>query len=215
MDLKLLNAAIFSNLRALHAVTPRDAYLYHYLQHRELAGEKFFDMHHLAFWWGAYHHPKKIMEIGTRTGLSLCQLLSAYGTDYVGVRVCLFDLWSDGLGTPDLVKKHLNHLGIHTEIIEFYQGDSRETVPAFMETNTDKFDWILIDGDHSPEGAMIDLENARQLIAKGGVIVFDDIVEFDGIVLLPTWMKFQEKYREEFTWHIDLHGKGVGWAVKV
>lgn len=213
MDLKTLNAAIFHNLRALHSITPEDGYLINYLYHYQREGEKFFDIYHLAFWWGTYKAPKKIMEIGTRTGLSLVQLLSPM-MDYDGVRVVLFDLWADGLSTPELVKKHLNHLGIHTNI-EFYQGSSRETVPAFMETNKDRFDWILVDGDHSPEGAMIDLENAVKLVAPGGVIVFDDIVEFDGVVLMPTWMAFKEKYCEDFTWHMDLNGKGVGWACKI
>lgn len=213
MDKKLLNSAIFHNLRALHTATPEDGYLVNYLYHWQREGEKFFDIYHLAFWWGAYKNPKRIMEIGTRTGLSLAQLLSPM-MSFDGVRVVLFDLWADGLSTPDLVKKHLNYLGIHTSI-EFYQGNSRETVPAFMEENKDLFDWILVDGDHSPGVAMIDLENARKLVAPGGVIVFDDIVEFDGVVLMPTWREFQEKYREDFTWHMDLHGKGVGWCVRL
>jgi predicted O-methyltransferase YrrM len=213
MDKKLLNAAIFHNLRVLHSATPQDTYIHQYFSHWQREGEKFFDIYHLAFWWGTYRAPKRIMEIGTRTGISLAQLLSPM-MSYDGVRVVLFDLWSDGLATPDLVKKHLNHLGIHTNI-EFWQGDSRETVPAFMEKNADLFDWILVDGDHSPEGATADLENAAKLVAPGGAIVFDDIVEFDGVVLMPTWQAFRERHLDGFTWHQDLHGKGVGWAVKI
>lgn len=214
MDNKLLTSVIFNNLRILHNVTPEDGYIVNYLHHYAREKDKFFDLYHLAFWWGSTYRPKNIMEIGSRTGLSLCQLLSAY-MDVSDVRVVLFDLWNDGLSTPDLIKKHLNHLGLHTKLIEFYQGDSRYTVPTFIETNTDKFDWILVDGDHSPDGAMTDLENSVKLVAKGGVIVFDDIREFDGIVLMPTWQEFQKKHFEEFTWHQNLNGKGVGWAVKI
>lgn len=214
MDNKLLNSAVFNTLKTLHEVTPQDDYLMHYYYHRSIAGEKFFDVYHLAFYWGSYYRPKRVMEIGSRTGLSLCQLLSGY-IDTSMVRVVLFDLWSDGLSTPELIIKHLNHLGIHTEIIEFYQGDSRSTVPSFMEKNTEKFDWILVDGDHSPEGAWTDLENAHQLVARGGVIVFDDIVEFDGIVLMPTWEAFKQKYANQYIWHQNLNGKGVGWAVRI
>lgn len=213
MDNKLLNASIFNNLRALHHATPEDTYIHNYTYHWLKHQDKFFDIYHLAFWWGANRNPKKIMEIGTRTGLSICQLLSAC-MSLEGMRVCLFDIWSDGLSCPELVKKHLNHLGIHCHV-EFYLGDSHKTVPEFMASNTDKFDWILVDGDHSPEGAWDDLENSFNLIAKDGVVVFDDIVENDGVVLMPTWNKFMEKYRDEFTWHMDLNGKGVGWAVKI
>lgn len=212
MDKKLLTSVIFNNLRILHQVTPSDGYIFNYLWHYAREKDDFFDIYHLAFWWGAHHQPKNVMEIGARTGLSLAQLLSAY-MDVSDVRVVLFDFWNDGISTPTLIKKHLNHLGIHTKVIEFYQGDSRHTVPEFMAKNGTRFDWILVDGDHSPEGAMNDLENAVKLVSEGGVIVFDDIVEFDGVKLMPTWNAFKQKYKERFEWNEDLHGKGVGWAV--
>jgi len=214
MDNQLLTSVIFNNLRVLHNLTPKDGYIHNYRWHYQRVGEKFFDLYHLAFWWGSKHHPQNVMEIGSRTGLSVCQLLSSY-LDTSGVRVVLFDLWNDGISSPDLIKTHLNHLGIHTKLIEFYQGDSHQTVPKFLETNTDKFDWILVDGDHSPEGAMDDLENIVGVVSPGGVIVFDDLCEFDGVKLMPTWLQFKEKHLEEFTWHQDLNGKGVGWAVKI
>ena len=207
MDKKLLTSIIFHNLRILHGVTPRDTYIENYKVHRDREGDYFFDIYSLAFWWGTYKRPKRILEIGTRSGLSLIQLLSAY-TDFTDLRVCLCDLWNDGLCDPDLIKKHLAYLSIPVEP-EFYIGDSKETVPKIEG----EFDWILVDGDHSPEGAYQDLENAYKKIAKDGVIVFDDIVEFDGVKLMSTWNAFKQKYKERFEWNEDLHGKGVGWAV--
>lgn len=213
MDKKILTSTIFNNLRILHSVTPQDTYILNYRMHYEREGDEFFDQYSLAFWWGTNFKPKKILEIGSRSGISLVQLLSSY-VDFSDMRVVLFDLWNDGLCTPNLIRKHLKHMGIEIEP-EFYQGDSRITVPQFMEKNIDKFDYILVDGDHSQEGATWDLESAYQLIAKGGVIVFDDIVSFDGLNLRPVWDNFKNKYLNKFNWFEDTHGKGVGWAVKI
>jgi len=214
MDKRLLTSIVFHNLRILNGVTPRDTYIENYKWHLAKWGDDFFDVHSLAVYWGTYHHPEKIMEIGSRTGLSLAQLLSPY-LDFTGLRVVVFDLFDDGLATADLVRKHLSHLAIPTGFIEFYQGDSRTTVPEFKKTNTDPFDWILIDGGHSQEIADVDLENVVDLVAKDGVIVFDDIsatVESDGFNLKPSWERFKSKYSNRFDWYEDVAGKGTAWA---
>jgi predicted O-methyltransferase YrrM len=217
MDKKLLAAMVFHNLRILHGVTPRDTYIKNYEWHRDKWGDAFFDIHSLAFYWGATHHPEKILEIGTRTGLSIAALLSAY-QDFSGVRVCLFDLFDDGLACPDLVRKHLEHLAIPTGFIEFYTGDSRVTVPEFKRGNTDLFDYILCDGGHSVEVLSVDLENVVDLLAPGGVLVVDDLsatAKSDGFDLTPAWEDFQMKHQNEFkSWHFDPAGKGTAWAVK-
>jgi predicted O-methyltransferase YrrM len=214
---KVLSSAIFNNLRTLHGVTPQDTYIENYKWHKAKWGDKFFDLYTLAFWWGGKYQPKNILEIGSRTGLSLCQLLSAY-LDYSDMRACVFDLYDDGLSTPELTIKHLEHLAIPTHFFEFYQGDSRTTVPEFKKTNTTKFDWILVDGGHTQELATIDLENVVDLVAKGGVIVFDDICateESDGFNLRPSWDKFKENHLNDFKWFEDTNGKGIAWAVKL
>ena len=172
-------------------------------------------MYHLGFYWGSTHHPKKIMEIGPRSGLSLVQLLSSF-VEFKDMRVVLFDMWNDGLCTPELIKKHLEHLSIPTNFVEFYTGDSKTTVPEFKASNQDKFDWILVDGSHDVNDAAIDLENVVDLVADGGVIVMDDIrpQPEEGMDLLPVWKKFKENHLDEFEWNEDFFGKGVGWGIK-
>jgi predicted O-methyltransferase YrrM len=216
MDKKLLTAMVFHNLRVLNKVTPRDTYVLNYQTHYKKWGDNFFDIHALAFQWGATHHPMRIMEIGTRTGLSIAALLSAY-QDFSGLRVCLFDLFDDGLSCPDLVRKHLEHLAIPTGFVEFYIGDSRKTVPAFKQGNTDLFDYILCDGGHSVEVLTEDLENVVDLLATGGVLLVDDIsatVQSDGFDLKPALNAFQDKHLNEFSWYRDEAGKGTAWAVR-
>ena len=40
--------------------------------------------------------------------------------------------------------------------------------------NNEMLDWIYIDGDHSYEGCLKDLENALQVVRPGGLIIGDD-----------------------------------------
>jgi len=51
----------------------------------------------------------------------------------------------------------------------------RMTSGQWFEANKDlKLDWIYIDGDHSYEGCLFDLENALPMMKKGGYILGDD-----------------------------------------
>jgi predicted O-methyltransferase YrrM len=206
------NEVIFNTLRILKKVNQGDLYYENYLGHLQKRGETFYDIYHFAWEWVIKHHPKRILEIGTRTGLSLCQLLSAY-IDYSQIeRIVSCDLYADGFISPGLVKLNLRTLNIPQAIIdkiEFKIGDSKQTVPLLEG----KFDYILVDGSHEVIDAKIDLENVRPLIEVGGVIVFDDLTP-DGMSLEPVWNEFKEAYKEEFEFDENMNGKGIGWALK-
>ena len=211
--LKIPNEVIFSVLRMLKRANPGDTYYENYMWHYNKRGETFFDIYHFAWAWAIEHKPRRILEIGTRTGLSLCQLLSAYMDTSTIERIVSCDLFNDGFISPELVKYNLRYLGISEDTInkiDFKVGDSKSTVPELKE----EFDYILVDGDHSPEGARADLENVKPLIAKNGVIVFDDITE-DGMNLLPVWADFRDRYQHEFSWMDNQNGKGCAWAIKL
>jgi len=207
------NEVIFSVLRTLKKANPGDTYYENYLWHYNKRKETFFDIYHFAWSWAIEHKPKRILEIGTRTGLSLCQLLSAYIDTSIIEKVVLCDLFNDGFISPELVKYNLRYLGILEETInkiDFQIGDSKITVPLLTES---EFDYILVDGDHTKESARIDLDNVKKMCAKDGVIVFDDL-SLDGMNLLDIWTEFQDKYKDEFEFHQDLNGKGIGWCIK-
>lgn len=210
--LKIPNEVIFSVLRTLKKANPGDTYYENYMWHYNKRKETFFDIYHLAWAWAIEHKPKRILEIGTRTGLSLCQLLSAYMDTSIIERIVSCDLFNDGFICPDLVRYNLRYIGIPESTIEkidFQIGDSKTTVPQIKG----EFDWILVDGDHSVSGAKADLENVKPLVSQGGIIVFDDITE-DGMGLLPVWADFRDKYQHEFDWMDNQNGKGCAWCVR-
>lgn len=207
------NEVIFSVLRTLKHANPGDTYYENYMWHYNKRKETFFDIYHFSWSWAIQHHPKRILEIGTRTGISMCQLLSAYMDSTIIERIVSCDLFNDGFISPDLVRFNLRTLGIpETTInkIEFKVGDSKSMIPSLGEA---KFDYILVDGDHSVEGARADLENVFPLIETGGVIVFDDITP-DGMNLEPVWDTFIHSHPNDFDSSKDLNGKGIAWGIK-
>lgn len=213
--LKIPNEVIFSVLRTLKGANPGDTYYENYLWHYNKRKETFFDIYHFSWARAIEHKPKRILEIGVRTGLSLCQLLSAY-IDYSGIeKIVLCDVFNDGFISPELVKYNLKTLNIPVEEkLEFLVGDSKQKITEFKANNPGvQFDYILVDGDHTKEGAIADLRNVKDLAAPGGVIVFDDISP-DGMDLLDVWEMFKSECQDEFEWHQDMNGKGLGWGIK-
>ena len=214
--IRIPNEVIFLVMRVLKKVNPGDTYLENYLWHYNKRKETFFDIYHFAWAWVLEHHPKRILEIGTRTGISICQLLSAY-MDYSGIeKIVCCDLFNDGFISPELVKLNMRTLLIPEEVInktQFLVGDSRITVTPLIQTEAGTYDYILVDGSHIEADAIVDLENSHLLVKSGGVIVFDDITE-DGMNLLGVWNTFKNKYPNEYEYHEDMNGKGVGWAIK-
>jgi predicted O-methyltransferase YrrM len=214
---KIPSAVIFNTLRILKRINPGDLYYEAYLGHYQKQGEKFFDIYHFMWEWVIDHSPKSILEIGTRTGLSLCQLLSAY-TDYSNIeRIVSCDLYNDGFISPSLVKLNLKTLNIPQYIIdkvEFLIGDSKVIIPLLSKDKPEsKFDYILVDGSHDKLDARLDLENVRPLVAQGGVLLFDDISP-DGMSLDDVWQEFKLSYQNEFDWSENYNGKGIGIAIK-
>ena len=215
---RLLTPTIFNTMRILKRVNPADTYMENYLWHAEKQGWRFFDQYHLAWIWGAFRRPLRILEIGTRTGISLCQLLSAM-VDHEGVEAHCFDLFNDGFVTPKLVELNLKALNLPVSAVQFHTGPSAQTVPEFRKQQlsesfaTISFDWILVDGDHDKTAARIDLENVVDLVAPGGILVFDDVAP-DGCDLLDVWEAFRADHPEGFWYGQDLNGKGTAWAIK-
>lgn len=68
---------------------------------------------------------------------------------------------------------------VHKSVVERFKGDSRVSVcrmtsDQWFEKNDETLDWIYVDGDHSYEGCLRDLNNALIKVKKGGMILGDD-----------------------------------------
>ena len=166
-------------------------------------------------WYAANLKPVNYLEVGVRRGRSLAQVLvqspetKAYG----------FDLWaSDYAGTPnpgpDFVVSELKRLGVKN-LPTLIAGDSHETLPGFWSDprNPRQFELVLVDGDHTYEGARKDLEICFAHLAPGGALVFDDIRHPSCPKLRDLW----EEQKSRFTDHVFIehsHGCGTGVVFK-
>lgn len=124
--------------------------------------------------------PKTYLEIGTRRGWSLAQVLA----ETPSVKVLSFDLWVKNYASaenpgPAFVKSELKKItGRQTMDIEFISGNSHDTIPEYFEKkkNMDiKFDLVTVDGDHTLLGAWWDLLDVIPMVSVGGAVVFDDL----------------------------------------
>jgi predicted O-methyltransferase YrrM len=55
-----------------------------------------------------------------------------------------------------------------------YQGDSSTEMARLRDGKPGWFDWVYIDGDHTYQGVIRDIEQAKQLIKHDGLIIFND-----------------------------------------
>jgi len=112
------------------------------------------------------------------------------------IEITLCDTWGDqyggtNRGTPRYVLELLvNRLHCERYNIKIMTGDSKKTVPTLREN----YDLIYIDGDHSYDGAMKDLENCKNKFNK--YIVFDDIYHKAHKYLFKCINKFLENNRQ-------------------
>lgn len=139
--------------------------------------------------------PRSYLEIGTREGNSLSTVLKYDWMKRIQ-RVACCDNWGSsyggtGRGGHVHIEALLNEIG-YAGAIEFHDGDSKETVPKIEGL----FDLILVDGDHSYEGASADMENSWSKLAPGGYMVIDDLIHPAHSYLCGLVDRFEESHSD-------------------
>jgi predicted O-methyltransferase YrrM len=116
--------------------------------------------------------PQRYLEIGTREGGSLTAVLRHSVPHPEFLTVC--DEWGkndggSGRGNHNHIEKVLEEEGYEGEKI-WLDGSSFDLIPTLVGA----YDLILVDGDHSQEGASTDLRNVWPLLEVSGFVVMDD-----------------------------------------
>lgn len=154
---------------------------------------------------------RRYLEVGCREGDSLRQIVA---NSAILERIVVCDMWGPmyggtGRGGHDHIDWMLNGLG-YTGEREFLDGDSKLTVPTIGET----FDLVLVDGDHSAEGALADLQNCWPLVISGGQLVFHDVCHPAHRDLMPLFCYFAGRQVDCCGVQTILEGHGVAIACK-
>ena len=153
----------------------------------------------------------RYLEIGFRIGDSCRSVLKS---DKVGY-ICIVDIFQPLYG--GIIGKAENGKNRVTELMKTYKhtdydlkiGNSMDILPQMVSENPEPFDLILVDADHSAEGAFYDLINVEYLLADDGVIVFDDIKHLSHAYLLDVWNNWLVESQFEYNTEISEKGNGV------
>lgn len=160
--------------------------------------------------------PRRYLEIGVRRGRSMAMVGSAAPDCHmVG-----FDMWLPGYAGMDNPGKELAAREVavagHTGRLEFVEGDSHVTLGAYFTEHPDAlFDLATVDGDHTEEGAALDLAEVVGRISVGGVLIFDDISHPKHRYLEGVWRQTMASNGNFLDWTFSELGFGVALAVRM
>jgi ADP-heptose:LPS heptosyltransferase/predicted O-methyltransferase YrrM/glycosyltransferase involved in cell wall biosynthesis/SAM-dependent methyltransferase len=168
------------------------------LEENVAKGDPFWNLHVGLAFVANRLQPRSYLEIGVRTGAAMVQVLHNSSPQTVtGV-----DLWAGEYSalpnrkefTERQLAGYQQKTGRHAPI-ELIQGDSHAILKKLVAQGQ-KYDLITVDGDHSREGAIQDLEDAFLLLNECGVIVFDDIIHASFKFLRDAIQDFARRHPE-------------------
>ena len=151
------------------------------------------------------YKPKKLIEIGLACGISTCFILCAISS---GDKVYSVDPFQKiqwdrfGLINAYEVIKELKLPNNSHNWIPKYSGD-------YFKSTNDKYDFMLIDGDHSYNGTMIDLNGSLKILNNKGILVVDDVLHREVGKAVRDFMRNNKRYIE-----IKNNVKTMGFYIK-
>ena len=160
--------------------------------------------------------PTRYLEIGVRRGRSAC----AVGKYSPECEMTLLDMWENKNYAnmenpgPDLVREELAKIG-HTGKLEFVIGNSHKVLaPHLREKGQQGYDIITVDGDHTEDGATLDLTDVLPYIRVGGALVFDDISHPQHPYLKKVWDEVVAAHPAFTSWSYGELGYGIAVAIR-
>ena len=197
----MFSSSMWDELMSFHSQLASDPYVEYLDNYYREGRARFGEFWHYAdivttlFSLSKMIQPRNYMEIGVRRGRSVCTVVNASPA----VNVVAFDMWMQNYAGmenpgPEFVKGELEKFN-HQGHVEFVNGNSHVTVPAYFEQNPDTyFDMITVDGDHSEEGAYEDLKTVITRLNIGGALIFDDIAHPSHPYLYDVWMRVMQEH---------------------
>jgi predicted O-methyltransferase YrrM len=113
--------------------------------------------------------PAVLLETGTNQGASTIVLAQALADSGGGV-VHSFEIDPD---IQAIAKDNLEQAGLGKHAV-FHLGDSRETVPAFLDTLEVPLDGVFLDGAHEAEVLLSEMAAVRPKLRRGALVFMDN-----------------------------------------
>jgi len=122
-----------------------------------------------------HYKPNKIVEVGTYAGGTSIGWTKALSENGTGTLYCVdSDVYSKGT-YPGVTQKNLERVGASATNVIYHAGDSKSILPDVAKSLTATVDIYLVDGDHTYEGALRDIQNGLPMMKKGGYILVHDV----------------------------------------
>jgi predicted O-methyltransferase YrrM len=119
---------------------------------------------------------RSIVEIGSYLGASACCFGDGLASSGGSGRVYCIDTWQNDAmsdGNRDTLAEFSRNTAPFSHIINPVRGWSTEVVDDVARLAA-PIDLLVIDGDHSYEGAKADWDSYKSLLAPGATVVFHD-----------------------------------------
>lgn len=159
------------------------------------------------------HRPLRYLEIGVRLGHSFALVVATAQCEgeldkAIGVDWWIGDYADERNPGAGAVLELLLEVGAGVDQVSLLQGDSHELLPELLAAG-ERFNLVLVDGDHEAAGARQDLEVGFAMLEAGGELVFDDVVYDGDDGLLEVWRQFIAELDVELEHGIDDSDAGV------
>ena len=114
---------------------------------------------------------RRTLEVGMAVGLSALFFCQAHRDQGGGQHVAVDPFQTRDFGRIGL--RNIEHAGL-ADLLRFIELPSQQALPQLWREG-EQFDFILIDGAHLFDTAMVDFFYADKLIPVGGLIMLDDL----------------------------------------
>lgn len=122
-----------------------------------------------------HYNPQLILEVGTSLGGTAVGWAAALRDNQKGTLLCIDqDVYCPGV-YPAITRNNLLATGLSEDRFDLRWGDSHKLLPQLIQKLKQKVDIYLVDGDHTYEGAYLDLALGLPLIKPGGFILVHDV----------------------------------------
>ena len=139
------------------------------------------------------YKPKRLIEIGFACGISTAFILLSIDKKSTLLSIDPFQKFqwnSFGLKVVNNIIKERNLTNDNHQWIPLYSY-------KFFNNINKKVDFCFIDGDHSYEGTLIDLEGCNKILEKNGILVIDDVLHIQVKKALNNFMLKNDKLYEK------------------
>lgn len=140
---------------------------------------------------------KRILELGTNTGLGSCYLCSATTAEkLVSIE-----------GAPDLSVIARHNLAQVSDKVTVINGFFSDVIEDLIRSGEPKFDMVFIDGQHERKATLAYMEMVSPLMADDSIFLFDDI--YWSPDMNNAWKDVQALNRFAYVFEADSMGVAV------